>query len=127
VNVGSLEELGAAFREWRSKKRHAREAVPGELVERARLAASVHGRGRVARTVKIDCRRLIGAPGSAPRTRVDTAAAPTYSRVEMVAPAVSARPFAELEMPNGIKLRLFAQTQETLGLITSMCVAGGAR
>lgn len=125
MNVESLEELGEAFGEWRSKKRHPREAIPDELVERARRAAGVHGPGRVARTVKIDGRRLIGASGSAARIRGNAVGVPSYSRVEMA--AASAGPFAEVEMPNGLKLRLYSQTQETLGLLSSMCVAGGAR
>jgi hypothetical protein len=45
----SLAELKAAFEKWRSKKRHVREAVPAQLLERARAAAARHGWAAVAR------------------------------------------------------------------------------
>jgi hypothetical protein len=125
VKADSLEELSAAFGEWRSKKRYPREAMPQELVERARRAARVHGRGPVARALKIDSGRLRGASGFGEKAR-SVAASPSYSRLELVASA-SGRPFAELEMPSGTKLRFYSQTQETLGLLASVCVAGGAR
>jgi hypothetical protein len=53
VRVDSLEELVAAFGEWRRRKRYEREPTPEELVKRARRAAGVHGLGRVARAVKL--------------------------------------------------------------------------
>jgi hypothetical protein len=37
------------------------------------------------------------------------------------------RPFAEIETRAGLKLRLFAQTDETLGLLSSLCGMGGSR
>ena len=52
---------------------------------------------------------------------------PAYSRVELVASTGLTRPFAELEMPSGVKVRLYSQTQEMLGLLSSVCGAGGAR
>jgi hypothetical protein len=126
VNVDSLEELAAAFGEWRRTKRHLREAMPPQLVDRARRAAEVHGRGCVARAVKVDSGRLRGACGPGGTYRRGRAAPPSYSRVELVS-ATSTRPFAELEMPSGVKLRFYSQTQETVGLLTSLCGAGGAR
>jgi len=47
--------------------------------------------------------------------------------VELAAPVVAARPFAEVEMPTGLKIRLFTQTNETLELLSSLCGAGRAR
>ena len=121
MRIDSLEELGAVLREWRSKKRHPRESMPEELVKRARRTASVDV-GRVAREVKIDSSHLREVPELA------TASLPSYSRLELVAPAAAtARPVAEVEMPNGIKLRLYSQTPEMLGLLSSVCVAGGRR
>ncbi len=58
---------------------------------------------------RIDSRRSLGASVAA-RASVVAAVAPSYSRVGLVASADSARPFAELEMPNGIKLRVCSQT-----------------
>lgn len=126
--VDSLEELGAAFSEWRRKKRHPREPMPAGLVKRARRSASVHGVGRVARAVKIDSCHLREVPGDAKREDdFCSASPPSYSRIELVAPTATAHPVAELEMPNGIKLRLYAQTQEVLSLLSSVCVVGGGR
>ena len=39
----SLAKLEAAFTDWRSRKRHPREAVPVDLVRRACAAARRHG------------------------------------------------------------------------------------
>ena len=119
----SLEELGAAFKKWRATKRHLREAMPEELVERARRTARVHGVQQVARAVKVDGRRLEGTMGVW-RGKRSAMAAPGYSRVEMVASA-GAGAFAELEMPNGVKVRLYSQTEQTLGLLSALCGGGG--
>lgn len=40
MEVESLAGLTTAFEQWRSKNRHAREAVPEELLERARGSAT---------------------------------------------------------------------------------------
>jgi hypothetical protein len=51
-----------------------------------------------------------------------------YSRLELAGPAVAtARPFAEVELPMGLKVRLFTETGEALGLHSSLLGAGGAR
>jgi hypothetical protein len=50
-----------------------------------------------------------------------------YSRLELSAPAATARPFAEVEMPTGLKVRLFADTGEALGLLSSLLGTGGLR
>ena len=124
MTVDSLEELGAAFREWRSGKKHSREAMPPELLDRARRAAEVHGPRCVARAAGVRSDRLRGTPRS--RSRRGGAAHPAYSRVELTAPGAT-RPFAELEMPSGVKVRFYEQTEETLALLSSMFGAGGAR
>jgi len=125
VKVDSLEELSLAFAKWRRGKRHPREAMPPELMDRARRAAGVHGRGCVARALKIDSGRLREASWA--KSRGGAASMPAYSRVELVASTGLTRPFAELEMPSGVKVRLYSQTQEMLGLLSSVCGAGGAR
>jgi hypothetical protein len=125
VKVDSLQELKAAFAQWRREKKYPREAMPRALVERARRTASVHGVGRVARAVRIDSRHLRESPRGTERNAA--AEVPSYSRVALVAPAPAAHPFAELEMPSGLKLRLFSQTPDALGLLASLCGAGGER
>jgi hypothetical protein len=125
VKVDTLEQLGAAFGEWRRGKKHPREKVPEELLKRARRSAEVHGEERVVRIAKVARRRLTGtwcAGGSGGKA----APAPAYSRLELGA-APATRPFAELEMPNGTKLRLYSQSREALDLLSAVCGSGGAR
>jgi hypothetical protein len=50
-----------------------------------------------------------------------------YSRLELSAPAATARPFAVVEMPTGLRVRLFTDTSEALGLLSSLLGAGGLR
>jgi hypothetical protein len=128
VTVDSLEQLSAAFGEWRTGKRHLRERVPEELLRKARRMAKTYGVNRVARALKVDRRRLEG-PQTAAREEGGTGPAmtPSYSRVDLVEVAAPARPLAELELPNGIKLRLYVETQAVLGLLSSVCGAGGGR
>ncbi len=124
MTVESLEELRAAFSEWRSQKKHRRDRTPDELLKRARAAAKIHGVGRVAREMNIDGRHL-SAGSEYPRGRSKASKSlPAYSRVELTAPSAMARAVAELEMPSGVKLRLYSQTPEMLSLISSVCERG---
>lgn len=129
MTVDSMEELSGAFAQWRGKKRHPREEMPAELLDRARRAASVHGVNRVARALKVDRRRLEPPSARAHRgngRRTDIAT-PAYSRVQLMGPTPrTAHPFAELEAPGGVKLRLFVASPEALGLLSSL-LSGGAR
>jgi hypothetical protein len=120
----SLAELKAAFEKWRSRKRHVREAVPAELLQRARTAAAHHGWAAVARATKVDRGRLESARSLGGKRR---AGGPMYSRLELAAPAATARPFAEVEMPTGLRVRLFTDTGEALGLLSSLLGARGHR
>jgi hypothetical protein len=43
MKVDSLDGLRSAFEEWRRSKKHAREAMPEELLARARRAMERHG------------------------------------------------------------------------------------
>lgn len=124
----SLAELKVAFEKWRSRKRHVREAVPVELLQRARTAAGRHGAAAVARATKVDRGRLDTSRSRGKAGRVLEAGVPTYSRLELAAPAAAtARPFAEVEMPTGLRVRLFTETREALGLLSSLLGAGGPR
>jgi hypothetical protein len=127
MEIESLAGLKAAFDQWRSKKRHPREAVPADLLGRACRAARRHGAAAVARATKVDRGRLkTGGPRHRGK-RTTSTPVPAFSRVNLGAPAAVAAPFAELEMATGLKLRLFAQTDETLELLSNLCAAGGAR
>ena len=124
----SLAALKAAFEAWRSRKRHVREAVPAELLQRARAAIRRHGPAAVARATKVERVRLETGRGPGKKRRVPGAGVPTYSRMELAAPAATtARPFAEVELPTGLKVRLFTETGEALGLLSSLLGAGGPR
>jgi hypothetical protein len=129
MKVDSLDELKAAFDGWRRKKRHAREAVPEELLERAHRAIGVHGLGSVARATKTDRGRLLlgGHARSSRRRRAPAGAVPSFTRLELVAPSATSPLIAEVETPAGVTLRIFTQTQETLGLLSSLCGIGGDR
>ena len=112
----SLAGLKESFEKWRSRKRYLREAVPADLLERARKAALWHGPAAVARVTKLDRSRLKIGKGSRPATRRTAAVVPAFSRMELAAPAVAIRPFAEVETTAGVKLRLFTATDQVLGL-----------
>jgi hypothetical protein len=127
MEVDSLADVKAAFEEWRSKKSHPREAIPGALMEMARAAARRHGPAVVARATKVDRARLSAGLGSRARRGARAGRVPAYSRLEIEAPGAAIRPFAELEMPTGLTVRLFTQTHETLALVSSLCGTGGAR
>ena len=127
MEVESLAALKAAFEAWRRGKQHPREAIPAALMERACVAARHHGSAAVARATNVGRGRL-----KTGKRREKSAAAgpsaPRYSRVEVAAPATT-RAFAEVEMPTGVKVRLFTETGEALGLLTALlgAGAGGAR
>jgi hypothetical protein len=120
----SMDELKAAFDDWRRKKRYAREAAPADLLDRARRAAKAYGIGPVARVVKMERGRLKTPQPSKPARLVRKVPAPTFSRLELAAPR-SIQPAAEAETPAGVKLRVFAITPETVGLLSSFCRGGG--
>lgn len=131
MKVESLEKLEAAFGQWRRNKKHRRDATPEELLKRARAAVRFHGQAQVLRAVKIDCRRLREAATDTKKRGVPARVVPevpSYSRVKLVAPSVErGRPFAELEMPSGVKLRLYSGEEETLTFLASVCGTGGGR
>ena len=116
MEAESLAALKKAFDEWRSGKRHVREAVPEPLLARARAATSRHGMTAVVRATKVDRERL--AFGQRRRARGSAQSVPAFSRIEFAGPTATA--FAEVEMSTGLKVRLFAPTAETLGLLSSI-------
>lgn len=124
----SLEELKGAFELWRSRKKHAREVMPEPLLTRARRAGARFGVAEVARAVGVDRRRLEGTKLAVGRTPAKPGPPPAYSRVEVSGAGTGLwRPFAELELPGGIKVRLYSNAPEAMSLLSSVCGAGGGR
>jgi hypothetical protein len=127
MRAESLDELKAAVEDWRSRKRYPQEALPDDLLNRARRAIGVHGLGPVVRATKIDRTRIKTGRARRGKSTRPAATVPTFSRVDLAAPPPT-RPFAEVEMPTGVKVRIFTQTDEALDLLSSLCCqAGGAR
>ena len=129
----SLAELGEAFAAWRRRKQYVREAVPVSLMARARAAARRHGPATVSRATGVQRERLVMARAGrgevAGRSTASTSIVPAYSRVEVAAIAApsSARPFAAVEAPSGLKVRLFIESGGALELLSALLGAGGAR
>jgi len=131
MKVDSLSELKVAFAGWRRGKRHVREAVPDELLERARRAAEVHGVKEVVRAIRVERSRLFRGRRDERRAPALTMSAgqpaiPTFSRLELTPRGSGAAPIAELETPAGLKLRVFAESNAIVGLLSSLCGMGGA-
>jgi hypothetical protein len=122
-----LEQLSAAFGRWRAERRHPREKTPERLVRRARGATRTYGLAEVSRAVKLDRRRLEGAEPEREGREPESVVTPSYSRVELVGAGGASRPFAELELPSGIKLRLYSHAPETMTLLSSVCGSGVGR
>jgi hypothetical protein len=134
MKVDSLSELKVAFAGWRRGKRHVREAVPDELLERARRGAEVHGAKEVVRAIQVERSRLFGrrrderpAPAlTMPPAPPAPPAIPAFSRLALAPPASGAAPIVELETPAGLKLRVFAESNAMVGLLARLCGIGGA-
>ena len=128
--VDSLDELKTAFAKWRRMKKHSREAIPEELLARARRTAKVHGVPAVVRVTRVERGRLFrnrhGAMSTT--TKGPPESVPTFSRLKLSVPSVSSsRPIAEVAMGSGLTLRVFEQTPEMMGLLSAVCGFGGAR
>jgi hypothetical protein len=128
MRTESLEELKRAFDRWRKKKRYMREAIPGDLQKRTYRMLQVHGPGDVARATGLYRSRL-AVIGRVHQTkgRSPAAVVPTFTRIELAAPAGTGRAFAEVETPAGMKVRIFRQTAGSLALLSSLCGLAGAR
>ena len=131
MKVDSLNGLKAVFAAWRRGKRHVREAVPDELLERARRAAEVHGVKEVVGAIRVERSRLFRRsrderPAPALMMPAAQPAIPAFSRLELTSRASGATPIAELETPAGLKLRVFAESNAIVGLLSSLCGMGGA-
>lgn len=104
------------------------EATPEPLLKRARCAAERYGVVQVSRAVGVDRRRLEDRNLGDRPAQVKPGATPAYPRVEVSGGGPGLwRPFAELELPRGVKVRLYANGPETMGLLLSVCGAGGGQ
>jgi len=136
MKVDSLDELRSAFAEWRSEKKHVREAMPEELLARARRATRQHGLTAVVGVTRVERARLFRVRPARTKAQAATSAkpkgvpglGPTFSRLELSAPAApSPHPIAEVETGAGVRLRVFEPTPEMLGLLSAVCGFGGVR
>ncbi len=132
MQVDSLDELKRAFATWRSKKKHAREPMPEQLLVRAREATKVHGVPAVVRAIRVERTRLFRGARTKQQERTEPRSVPksvpAYSRLELSAPSVpKCQPIAEVETGSGMTLRVFEQTPEMMGLLSAMCGIGGVR
>ena len=135
MQIDALDELEYAFAEWRRGKKHVRERMPEELLARARRATREHGVTAVVRVSGVERARLFRAARSQPKPpgvastmpRLVPTSVPTFSRLDLSAPASRPHPIAEVETGSGVTLRVFEQTAEMVGLLTAVCGLGGGR
>ena len=133
MKVDSLDELRLAFAAWRRRKRHLREPMPEELLARARRATEKHGVTAVVGVTRVERARLFrsrpaGRKAPDEKTKGEPRSVATFSRLELSAPpAPSPCPIAEVETGSGVRLRMFEQTPELMGLLSAVCGLGGAQ
>ena len=135
MKVDSLDDLQAAFANWRKTKRSRQEAIPEPLLARARRCTKKYGMREVVRVTKVDRSRLLRRKETREATEVlrsqntknTVRTTPTFSRLELAAPSGKRNPIVEVETGTGIKLRLYEQTPQMLGLLGALCGIEGAR
>lgn len=123
-SLKDLNDLEAAFRQWRRTKRCPTERVPVALAERVARLAAVRGVAAVTRVTGSVGRRIaLRSPrpklmpplGSPPPKAIPPASvpAPAYSRIQLPLPQAPVHtapvvPVLEVETPRGFKLRVFS-------------------
>jgi len=133
MKIDSLDELRSAFAKWRRRKKHAREAMPEELLARARRATKRHGVRAVVGVTRVERARLFrsrpaGRKAPVEKTKGKPRSVPRFSRLTLSAPsAPSPRPIAEVETGSGVTFRMFEQTPELMALLSAVCGLGGMR
>jgi hypothetical protein len=122
----SLVELKAAIEAWRQEAAPAAGGAGGSLGASAGRSAAPRGSGGRSRATKVERARLAPGVKSPGEGEVTAASGPAYWRLEMPPSTTTPRrPFAEVEMPTGVKVRLFTDTGEALGLLAGTCQRGG--
>ena len=120
----ALKKLENAFRQWRRTKGYTSEPIPNSLVNRARRVAAIHGMSDVAKATGLAWNRIGHAKPN--RSHGVSSRIPAFSRVEMNVPRVTLpNPLAEAETPDGLRVRIFSITPETMGLMSRVCHLGG--
>ncbi len=121
----SLQKLSAAFRQWRRAKHYRSEPAPERLVARARRAVSIYGFAEVVKATGL-VRSQIDKDAPKRKVKRSVSSMPTFSRVEIGTPHIETRcPLAEAETSDGVKLRIFSVTPETIELMSTICRMGG--
>ena len=142
----SLKKIKDAIDRWRQTKRYRTEPMPRELVRRAKSLVAQYGITEVARVTGIGYEQLgrkyvkearakaketlevKGAVNEQSRSgRARHFQQPSFSRVEIQAAPQGPNPLLEAETSNGLKLRLFSFTPETVDLLRSLSGSGGER
>ena len=137
-----LEELGKLFTSWRKNKKYKTEAVPEDLLKRAKELVAEHGKSKVADVAKIDPKKLGGPSGTKTKAtkaakttktkgaaKVATKAPPPMkgpARPVMAAKSSGSdlRPIAEVQSPQGFCFRIFRADAESLKLVDAFMKHG---
>ncbi len=122
----SLMTFKAAVDQWRKAKRYRGERLPKSLAVKAKALALKHGIGPVAKATGLGYDQLGRKYDRGTKSKVKATSdlgrrrpqLPSFSRLELRSPQ---EPLLEVETGHGVKLRVFALTPETLGLMQSIC------
>lgn len=126
MSIDSLDDLKAAFREWRRTKQYISERIPAVILRRAQRAAATHGITRVIEATGVEHKRLVVRTGAKRHCNKGAIRrVPSFSRMGIVSPAISHVPVAEAESASGMKLRVFSATAEAMSLLSSFCAGRG--
>ena len=135
MKVESLDELEAAFAEWRKRKKYRQEPIPERLLGRARRCTVNHGVRAVVLATGVERARLLqgksvdkpAKPVQANNASARSRPRPAFSLLQLGASSVRPGPVAEVDIDSGVKLRLYELTPEIVGLLGAMCGVGGTR
>lgn len=118
----NLNGLKVAFEGWRKTKRYKREAIPKELVRRARELAAIHGVSEVLEATGQGCyphlrkikteRHVKGFREAMRPIRISRMKIPVFQGPTL--------PLAEVETPQGFRVKIFSLTPEMVDLMTSV-------
>lgn len=116
----SIDNLIAAFDNWRSNKQYRSERIPESLLKRARELTPALGVGAVAARLGIHTDNLCAARELKQKSGKlsSTVKTPSFSRLDIIKPVTTSF-VAEVEIPNGVKLRIFTITPETMTLVSA--------